>query len=59
MNNHRQLWNHFCTTHSISTNKVSLFETQAVTYDRLQESLIAQNQIETALVVSQQKDDGL
>lgn len=34
-------------------NKVSLFETQAATYDRLQESLIAQNQIETALEVSE------
>lgn len=27
MNNHRQIWNEFCTTHSIATNKVPLFET--------------------------------
>lgn len=29
MNNHRQIWNEFCTTHSISTNKVPLFETSS------------------------------
>ena len=27
MNNHRQIWNEFCATHSIATNKVPLFET--------------------------------
>ena len=27
MNNHRQLWNQFCTTHNIATTKVPLFET--------------------------------
>ena len=27
MNNHLQIWNQFCTTHSISTNKVHSFET--------------------------------
>jgi hypothetical protein len=27
MNNHRQIWNEFCTTHNIATNKVPLFET--------------------------------
>ena len=26
MNTHRQIWNEFCTTHNISTNKVPLFE---------------------------------
>jgi hypothetical protein len=26
---HRQLWNQFCTTHSIATNKVPLFETSS------------------------------
>jgi len=29
MNNHRQIWNEFCTTHNISTNKVPLFETSS------------------------------
>ena len=29
MNNHRQIWNEFCATHSISTNKVPLFETSS------------------------------
>jgi hypothetical protein len=29
MNNHRQLWNQFCTTHSIATNKVPLFATSS------------------------------
>jgi len=27
MNNHRQIWNEFCATHSIATTKVPLFET--------------------------------
>jgi hypothetical protein len=27
MNNHQQLWNQFCTTNNIATNKVPLFET--------------------------------
>ena len=35
-------------------NQVSLFETQAVTYERLQEALVEQNQIEAALTVSEQ-----
>ncbi len=26
MNNHRQIWNQFCTTHNIATTKVPLFE---------------------------------
>jgi len=26
MNNHRQIWNEFCTTNNIATNKVPLFE---------------------------------
>jgi len=30
MNNHRQIWNDFCTTHSIATTKVPLFETSSV-----------------------------
>ena len=29
MNNHRQIWNEFCTTHSIATNNVPLFETSS------------------------------
>jgi hypothetical protein len=29
MNNHYQLWNQFWTTHSISTNKVLLFDTSS------------------------------
>ena len=29
MNNHRQIWNEFCTTHNISTNKVPLFDTSS------------------------------
>ena len=29
MNNHRQIWNEFCATHSICTNKVPLFETSS------------------------------
>ena len=27
MNNHRQIWNEFCTTHNIATTKVPLFAT--------------------------------
>jgi len=27
MNNHKQLWSQFCTTNSIATNNVPLFET--------------------------------
>ena len=30
MNNHRQIWNEFCTTHNIATTKVPLFETSSV-----------------------------
>jgi hypothetical protein len=29
MNNHRQIWNQFCTTHNIATTKVPLFETSS------------------------------
>jgi len=29
MNNHRQIWNQFCITHSIATNKVPLFATSS------------------------------
>jgi hypothetical protein len=29
MNNHRQIWNEFCTTNNIATNKVPLFETSS------------------------------
>ena len=27
MNNHRQIWNEFCSTHNIAITKVPLFET--------------------------------
>ena len=30
MNNHRQIWNEFCSTHNIATTKVPLFETSSV-----------------------------
>ncbi|MEY2978832.1 MAG: hypothetical protein RLZZ435_2971 [Cyanobacteriota bacterium] len=35
-------------------SKVALFETQSVTYERLQEALVEQNKIEAALAVSEQ-----